>query len=182
MCIRDSSQIVHLFENNGPIAVAVESAPDPTNKFDGSTGTTEGFYKLSLEFKLGSFMVNGIDQVLGASPDGTFIEDFIGYKFIGGDDVLLGGVPADGWGLDYSAHAPGGITHIFGGAGDQLTDRGFLSAVDPVSFELGEFTTSAGVNRRGFAESVMMVVQSRAPQRGVEVTHTYRFPIFAKTL
>src|SRR5678815_1354345 len=117
MCIRDSSQIVHLFENNGPIAVAVESAPDPTNKFDGSTGTTEGFYKLSLEFKLGSFMVNGIDQVLGASPDGTFIEDFIGYKFIGGDDVLLGGVPADGWGLDYSAHAPGGITHIFGGAG-----------------------------------------------------------------
>ena len=176
------SQIVHLFENNGPIAVAVESAPDPTNKFDGSTGTTEGFYKLSLEFKLGSFMVNGIDQVLGASPDGTFIEDFIGYKFIGGDDVLLGGVPADGWGLDYSAHAPGGITHIFGGAGDQLTDRGFLSAVDPVSFELGEFTTSAGINRRGFAESVMMVVQSRAPQRGVEVTHTYRFPIFAKTL
>lgn len=176
------SQITHLFEEEMPVAVAVESAPDPTNKFDGSTGTTEGFYSLSLEFKLGSFLVNGIDQIIGASPDGTFIEDFVGYKFIGGDDVLLHGVPADGWGLAFDAHAPGGVTHVFGGAGDQLTDRGFISAVEPISFELGPFTTSAGTNRRGFAESAEMVIEMASPQRGVEVTHTYRLPIFDKTI
>ena len=176
------SQITHLFEEDGPIAVAVESAPDPTNKFDGSTGTTEGFYQLSLEFKFGSFMVNGIDQVMGVSPDGTFIEDFVGYKFIGGDDVLLDGVPADGWGLAFGAHAPGGVTHIFGGAGEQLSDRGFTSAVEPISFELGPYTTAHGVNRRGFAESVMMVLQSTAPDRGITVTHTYKLPVFDKTI
>ena len=174
------SKLVYLFEEDLPIAVAVESAPDPTNKFNGTTGTTEGFYQLTLEFKLGSFMVNGLDTVIGVSKDGTFIEDLVGYKLTGGDDVLMDGVAADGWGVEYSV--PGGVTHVFGGSGEQLTDPGFLNAVAPISFELGPYVTAAGINRRGFAQASSMVLQSASPQRGVNVTHTYRLELFDHAL
>ncbi|HZL99167.1 MAG TPA: hypothetical protein VFD43_02850, partial [Planctomycetota bacterium] len=173
------SQLTYLFEEGGPVAVAVESAPDAADLFDGSTGTTEGYYRLSLEFKLGSFMVNGLDTVIGVSPDGTFIQDMVGYKFIGGDDVLLTDiVPADGWALDFEARSPSGVTQVYGGSGEQLTDPGFTSAVKPISFELGEFQSSAGINRRGFSEASAMVLQATAPDRGVTVTHTYTLPLF----
>ena len=176
------SQLVYLFEEDSSIAVAVESAPDPTNKFNGTTGTTEGFYQLSLEFKLGSFMANGLNTIIGVSKDGTFIEDLVGYKFTGGDDVLLDGVPADGWGLEFDARPPSGVTHIFGGSGEQLTDPGFTAAVAPISFELGPYVTSVGINRRGFAEASNVVLQSESPQRGVNVTHTYQLELFDQAL
>jgi len=174
------SKIVYLFEEDVPIAVGVESAPDPTNKFNGTTGTTEGFYQLSLEFKLGSFLANGLDTIIGVSKDGTFIEDLVGYKFSGGDDVLLDGVAADGWGLEYDV--PGGITHVFGGSGEQLTDPNFLNAVAPISFELGPYVTAVGINRRGFAQASNIVQQSSSPTRGVNVTHTYRLELFDHAL
>lgn len=177
------SRLTFLFEKDGPYAVAVESAPDAANLFDGSTGITEGFYQLSLEFKLGSFIGNAIDSMIGVSPDGTFIQDEVGYKFIGGDDVLLRRrPPADGWALDYDARPPSGVTHVFGGSGDQLTDPGFLNAVAPLSFEIGPFQDSAGLNRRGFAEAAAMVLQSTTPQRGVTVMHTYTMSLYSTTL
>jgi len=177
------SQFTYLFEKDGPIAVAVESALDPANLFDGSTGTTEGYYQLSLEFKLGSFLGNGLDTLIGVSPDGTFIEDMVGYKFTGGDDVLLRGiVPADAWALDYDAQTPMGVTHVYGGAGEQTTDPGFLNAVAPVSFELGAYQSPSGVNRRGLSQAVAMLVQSSAPDRGITVTHKYTLPLFDRTL
>jgi hypothetical protein len=174
------SKFVYLFQEDSPIAVGVESAPDPTNKFNGTTGTTEGFYQLSLEFKLGSFLANGLDTVIGVSKDGTFIEDLVGYKITGGDDALLDGVAADGWGLQYDV--PGGITHVFGGSGEQLSDPGFLNAVRPISFELGPYVTAVGINRRGFAQASMMVEQSTSPSRGVNVSHTYRLELFDRAL
>lgn len=176
------SKFAYLLEKSGPLSVAVESAPDLANLFDGSTGTTEGYYSLSLEFKLGSFLANGLDTLIGVSPDGTFIQDMVGYKFVGGDDALLGGVPADGWAVEYDAVPPSGITHVFGGSGEQHTDPGFLNAVSPISFELGPFQDASGFNRLGFAEAASMVVQDTAPERGVTVTHTYTVPLFSKTV
>jgi hypothetical protein len=176
------SKFAYLFEQDGPYAVAVESAPDVANLFDGSTGTTQGHYALSLEFKLGSFMANALDALIGVSPDGTFIEDFVGYKTIGGDDALFSGVPADAWALDFDARPPSGVTHIYGGSGEQLTDPLFLDAVAPLTFELGPFQDSAGLNRRGFAKASAMVLQTDSPQRGVTVTHTYTMSLFSKTL
>jgi hypothetical protein len=182
------SQITHSVETTGKYAVAVESAPDPLLAFDGSSGTTEGHYTLSLEMKLGSYLFNQWDTIVGVSHDGTFIEDLVGYKLVGGLEVLaspVAGTEADAWALDYDVQLiPSGVTHVYGGSGEQLTDPMFLNAVEPMSFELGPLVDSAGLNRTGLAEASSMVVYSApsAPLRGVVATHHYELSLFGRTV
>ena len=170
------SKIVVPLEMPGDFAVAVESAPDSLLDFDGDEGTTTGDYELSLELELGSYLWNSDDLIMGVSADGTFIEDLIGFKEVEGDDTLLVGVPADGWGVEYDATSPAGATHVFGGSGDQLTDPGFTSPLFPISFALGPFIDSNGFNRRGTGEAASVVSFSSSPAEGVGVTLTYEVP------
>ncbi len=179
------SQFVVPLENAGPYALAVESAPDSNLDFDGSEGTTTGSYSLSVEFELGSYLWNSFDVMLGVSPDGSFIEDTVGFKEIGKpDDLLMAGVPADGWAVDYDAGTPAsGVTHVFGGAGDQLTDPGFTNPLTLVSFEIGGLDDVAGINRHGHAASVALVgYTASVPPLGVLVDTSYKFSNGAKTL
>jgi hypothetical protein len=182
------SQITHSVETNGTYAVAVESAPDPTLSFDGTSGTTDGNYTLSLELKLGSYIWNQWDTMVGVSHDGSFIEDLVGYKLVGGLEVLaapVAGTEADGWALEYDVNLmPTGVTHVYGGAGDQLTDPMFLNSVEPLSFELGPLMDASGINRQGLAEASNMVTFSApgAPLRGVVATHRYEMRVFSRTI
>jgi hypothetical protein len=182
------SQITHSLEGPGTYAVAVESAPDPGLLFDGSTGTTEGHYTLSVELKLGSYVWNQWDTIVGISPDGTFIEDLVGYKLVGGLEVLaspVAGTQADAWALDFDVQlVPSGVTHVYGGAGDQLTDPMFLNAVEPLSFELGPLIDASGLNRQGLAEASSMVLFTApgASMRGVVATHHYEMSLFGRTV
>jgi hypothetical protein len=182
------SKITHSLEQTGTYAVAVESAPDPNLTFDGASGITDGHYTLSLELKLGSYLFNQWDTIIGVSHDGSFIEDFVGYKLVGGLDVLaapVAGAEADAWALDFDvALVPSGVTHVYGGAGDQLTDPMFLNAVEPLSFELGPLVDASGMNRHGLAEASNMVVFSApsSPLRGVVATHHYELGVFARSL
>ncbi len=172
-------------ERNGTYAVAVESAPDSNLDFAGDEGTTTGTYSLALELEFGSYLWNQLDLIMGVSPDGSFIEDFIGFKEIGGPDLLLVGVPADGWAVHFDvANSPLGVTHVYGGGGDQLSDPGFTHQLVPLSFELGSFEDAAGLNRRGFAEASSMVNQAPAGEgpRGVKTTLRYTVSVGAKTV
>jgi hypothetical protein len=172
-------------EATGPYAVAVESAPDSNQDFAGDEGVTTGSYSLSLELELGSYLWNQLDLIMGVSPDGTFIEDQIGFKEIGGQDVLAAGVPADGWALDYNVSgSPTGATHVYGGAGSQLTDPGFTNSLLPLSFELGPFEDGAGFNRRGFASASSIVTfnNTGAAAPGVITTIQYTVSANARTV
>jgi hypothetical protein len=128
------SKLAVPIEATGKYAVAVESAPDSNLDFTGSQGTTTGTYNLSLEIELGSYLWNQFDLIIGVSPDGTFIEDFVGFKEIGpgGQDTLLVGVPADGWAWTSTCATPD-RRHARLGGGDQLTDPGFPTAVPSAS-------------------------------------------------
>jgi hypothetical protein len=179
------SQLKVPLEHTGPFAVAVESAPDTNLDFAGDEGVTTGSYELSLELELGSYLWNQLDLVMGVSPDGTFIEDEVGFKEIGGQDVLVAGVPADGWALDYDVRAsPFGATHVYGGAGSQLTDPGFTNSLLPLSFELAPFQDSAGFNRRGFANASSLVAFDNSGQQvpGVIATIEYTVSVGARTV
>jgi len=172
-------------ESSGPYAVAVESAPDSNQDFTGDEGVTTGSYSLALELELGSYLWNQLDLIMGVSPDGTFIEDQIGFKEIGGQDVLTAGVPADGWALDYDVSGtPTGATHVYGGAGSQLTDPGFTNSLLPLAFELGPFQDGAGFNRRGFANASSIVTfdNTGAPAPGVITTFQYTVSANARTV
>jgi len=179
------SKIDFPIEATGSYAVAVESAPDANLDFTGDDGVTTGAYSLSLELELGSYLWNQLDLIMGVSPDGTFIEDQIGFKEIGGNDYLMAGVPADGWALDYDVRAaPVGATHVYGGAGNQLTDPGFTNSLLPMSFELGPYQDGAGYNRRGYANASSVVAfssdGSQAP--GVITTIQYTVGVGARTM
>ncbi len=172
-------------EASGSYAVAVESAPDANLDFTGDDGVTTGAYSLSLELELGSYLWNQVDLIMGVSPDGTFIEDQIGFKEIGGNDYLVAGVPADGWALDYDVRStPSGATHVYGGAGNQLTDPGFTNSLLPLSFELGPYQDGAGFNRRGFANASSLVAFSTdgSPAPGVITTIQYTIGFGSRTM
>jgi hypothetical protein len=172
-------------EAGGTYAVAIESAPDSNLDFLGDDGTTTGFYDLALELELGSYLWNQLDLIFGVSPDGTFIEDFIGFKEIGGQDVFLVDVPADGWATDFDADfGPAGVTHVYGGGGDQLTDPAFVNPLLPIAFELGSYQDFAGFNRRGHAHAISLVNYNAAGehQRGLVVDFDYHISVGDNTV
>lgn len=160
---------------DGTYAVAVESAPDTDLDFSGDEGLTTGAYELKLELERASFLTNFTELVVGVSPDGTFIEDYIGFREVGGPDVLLAGAATDGWGMSYQALIPGGLTSVVQGAGDHQGDPGFNAGLPliPGSFTLGPFVDSQGFNRAGFAKSSSLVPYQLMPRRGVIVTTEY---------
>ncbi|HTE06540.1 MAG TPA: hypothetical protein VK824_10110, partial [Planctomycetota bacterium] len=175
------SQLDIPLEATGPYAIAVESAPDSNQDFTGDEGVTVGSYSLALELELGSYLWNQLDLIMGVSPDGSFLEDQIGFKEIGGQDVLAAGVPADGWALDYDVSgSPTGATHVYGGAGTQLTDPGFTNSLLPLSFELGPFQDAAGFNRRGFANASSIVTFDNTGASGPGVIATMQYTVSAK--
>lgn len=168
------SRILQPIAKGGPHAVAVESAPDANLDFTGDDGATTGDYTLSLELERGSYIWNNFDMIAGLSEDGSFIEDFIGTKDFGGEDVLLVGVPADGWAVSYDVNGlPTGVTSAFGGGGDQLSDPGFTSTLLPVSFKLGPFIDLNGLNRQGRGVSKAVVPYNGAGD-GVSVEHDFK--------
>jgi len=161
----------------GWYAVAVESSPDTDLDFSGDEGTSTGEYRLSLELQTAAFMSNLVDRTVGVSPDGTFIEDHIGFKVVDGKDLLLAGVPADGWALNYDVIGlPEGDRHVYGGAGEQLSDPGFTDTLNLLSFELGGLTTPAGPNPRGHSRASTMVSYTGVDEdpRGVMATFDYK--------
>ncbi|MCB9896501.1 MAG: hypothetical protein H6825_00730 [Planctomycetes bacterium] len=167
------SRLTIPLEFTGPYAVGVESAPDTNLDFAGDEGTTTGEYTLSLELEKASYLSNQSDRIAGVSPDGTFIEDFVGFKKVGGIDVLRVGVPADGWGVRFDVQSPKGVTSVFGGAGDQLDDPGFDTEPQQLSFELGPFVDSNGFNRSGFAKSIVLIPNSVVDREGLLVRTQY---------
>lgn len=169
------SRLISPIPSDGVYAVAVESAPDTTLDFGVGEGETEGAYELRLELERASFLTNFTELVVGVSPDGTFIEDFIGFREVDGPDVLLAGAATDGWGLTYDALIPGGLTSVNQGAGGHPGDPGFDDGlpVIPGSFVLGPFVDGGGFNRAGFARSSSLVPYQLLPRRGVLVTTEY---------
>jgi hypothetical protein len=179
------SKLAVPIEATGKYAVAVESAPDTNLDFTGSQGTTTGTYNLSLEIELGSYLWNQFDLIIGVSPDGTFIEDFVGFKEIGGQDTLLVGVPADGWAVDFDVrNTPLGTTHVYGGAGEQLSDPGFANPLVPLSFQLAGFQDAAGFNRRGTADASSLVSYTPpgSDPRGLRTDFDYTMSVGSNTV
>ena len=178
------SKLAVPIETTGTYAVAVESAPDLNLDFAGDEGTTTGTYNLSLELKFGNYLWNQLDLIMGVSPDGTLLEDFIGFKEIGGEDVLNVGVPADAWAADFQANLPTGLTHVYGGGGNQLTDPGFVNPLIPLSFQLGSFEDAAGLNRRGQSDaaSILSFLPTGDAPRGLEADFHYEVPVASKTM
>lgn len=179
------SQLVEPIQQLGDYAVAVESAPDSDLDFGfpNTEAATTGPYELKLELAKASYLTNFEQLVVGVSDDGTFIEDFVGFKEIGGDDALIAGVPGDGWGLTYGALVPGGITTINAGTdGDHLTDPGFTHGLQPGSFVLGPFIDANGYNRAGFAKASQFVPYNVVPRRGIRVTSEYDLGLTEETV
>ncbi len=178
------SKLTTPIETGGLYAVAIESAPDSNLDFVGDEGVTTGFYELALELELGSYLWNQLDLIFGMSPDGTFIEDFIGFKEIGGQDVFLVDVPADGWAVDLDVGGPSGVTHVYGGGGDQLTDPAFANPLLPVAFQLGSYEDFAGFNRRGFAHAISMVTYTQPGEdpRGLLADYEYQVSVGDSTV
>jgi hypothetical protein len=170
------SYIIAPIDKPGYYAVAVESSPDTDLDFTGDEGTSTGEYRLSLELQTAAFMSNLVDRTVGVSPDGTFIEDQIGFKAVDGEDILLAGVPADGWAVNYDVIGlPEGDRHVYGGAGEQLSAPGFTDTLIPLSFELGGLTTPAGTNPRGHSRAETMVSYTGIDEdpRGVMASFDY---------
>jgi hypothetical protein len=170
------SYIIAPIDKPGYYAVAVESSPDTDLDFTGDEGTSTGEYRLALELQTAAFMSNLVDRTVGVSPDGTFIEDQIGFKAVDSEDILLAGVPADGWAVNYDVIGlPEGDRHVYGGAGEQLSSPGFTDTLIPLSFELGGLTTLAGANPRGHSRASTMVSYTGVGEdpRGVMATFDY---------
>jgi hypothetical protein len=178
------SRLIAPIPSDGFYSVAVESAPDTDLSFTGDEGLTTGPYELKLELERASFLTNFTELVVGVSPDGTFIEDFIGFREVGGPDVLLNGAATDGWGLTYQSLIPGGLTEVNQGAGSHQGDPGFDEGLPliPGAFVLGPFVDGAGYNRAGFAKSSSLVPYQLMPRRGVQVTTEYTLSLDARTL
>jgi hypothetical protein len=179
------SYIIAPIDHSGLYAIAVESAPDSNLDFTGDEGTSTGEYRLSLELQTAAFMSNLADRTAGISPDGTFIEDFIGLKVIDGADLLLTGVPADGWAVNYDVIGlPEGDRHVYGGAGEQLSPPEFTDELILLSFELGGYETAAGPNPRGHARASTLVSYTGADEdpRGVLATFDYKLGKGATTI
>ncbi len=157
-------------EDTGLHAVAVEGAPDPDLDFSGNEGMQTGPYTLSLELEEAAYLSNFLDMIVGVSEDGTFVEDFVGFKRKGGLDVLREGVIGDGWGLEYDANLPGGLSHVYGGTGDYLVPPAFNAPVERSLFSLGWF----GDNRRGQSQSMTTLPYQKDPRRGVSVGLDYK--------
>ena len=171
------SRIIAPLEQNGTFSVAVESAPDEDLAFDGTSGTTTGFYELALELEQGSYLSNDTDIIIGLTPDGTFIEDFIGFKQTFGEDALLDDMTGDGadaWALRYDVPLRRGqLTTIYGGAGDSITDPGFTDDIIPFDFSIGPFVDSNGFNPNGAATSGVLLPLPEQASRGMGVRHNY---------
>ncbi|MDG2149230.1 MAG: hypothetical protein P8N09_06880 [Planctomycetota bacterium] len=160
-----------------PFSVAVEGAPDPDLNFTGAEGTQTGPYVLSLELQQASYISNSLSFLVGVSPDGTFIEDFVGFKRVGSIDVLRDGVEGDGWGLEFDVQGKISSRHFYGGSGDFLVAPSFNTEVSRSLFSLGPF----GGNRRGLAESSTMVPY-KGNDRAVEVRHQYTVQLWQTVL
>ena len=173
------SRLVAPLELGGNFSVAVSGQPD--DDFSGGDGTSEGYYDLMLELTLGKYLTNTTDQIAGLSVDGTFIEDFVGYKKVGGLDVLNAGVPADGWSLSYDVTLGSGITSVFGGSGDFLVKPGFTHPSELRDFSLGEFTDAAGTNPHGAGTSSVIVFPDIVPP-AIGVIHSYEWSVDSATL
>ncbi|GJM21716.1 MAG: hypothetical protein DHS20C15_16310 [Planctomycetota bacterium] len=170
-----SSRLILPIERMGthPYFLAVESAPDSALDFTGSEGTTSGLYELQLELETATYIGNSTDQILGISEDGTFIEDFIGYREVFGEDVLLVGVPGDGWGLTYDIELPSGLTSVFGGSGDFLSPPNFNQSVRNLGFSFGHYTDENGTNRAGRHDSSSFVPYLDESGDGATVRQRY---------
>jgi hypothetical protein len=171
-------------ELNSEYFVAVESAPDEgPPDFDHPSGkNTTGAYELKLELEKASYLTNFTELVIGVSVDGSFIEDFIGFKRIGGEDVLTPGVQIDGWGLSYNALTVLGQLYAKMGAGTFAGDPGFIGTPEPDVFVLGPLVDAAGYNRAGFAKAAQFVPYIVVPRRGIKVTNVYRLSLNADTV
>ena len=172
-------------ELGGPLAIAV--APFADTDFDGvgADPANLGEYGLALEVTTGKYLWNQVDQMLGLSQDGTFIQDQVGYRVMdGGKDVLLPGMQADGWALRYLVGMlPSGVTQIYGGAGDQLTNPGFTHSLLPISFSISSLNNSAGNNRKGLGRARLAVTQqAMAPFHGTGVEFRYAWSVGSQTL
>lgn len=172
------SSFVVPIEATGPYVVAVEGAPDPDLTFTGADGVQTGPYVLSLELEQAAYLANFLDLIVGVSPDGTFIEDFVGFKRVDGPDVLLNGVAADGWGLEYDARLPTGLSHVYGGSGDFIVEPGFNAPVDRSIFSIGYL----GDNRRGQSHSQTTLPYQSHPNRSVKVAQGYNIQLSQSTL
>lgn len=181
----DLSYMIAAIDKTGTFAVAVESAPDSNLTFHGAEGHSIGPYRLTLELQIAAFMSNLVDRTVGVSPDGTFIEDFIGFKVVDGQDILRTGVPADGWAVRYDVIGlPEGDRHVYGGAGEQLTDPEFTDPLVLLSFELGGLQTAAGPNPRGHSRASTLVTYTSSDEepRGVVATFDYKLGYGAPTV
>ncbi|RKY21762.1 MAG: hypothetical protein DRQ55_03195 [Planctomycetota bacterium] len=179
------SRLIAPIPSDGVFSIAVESAPDPDLTFTGEHGTTTGPYELTLELERASFLTNFTELVVGVSPDGSFIEDFIGFREVGGPDVLLNGAATDGWGLTYESLIPGGLTEVNQGAGTHAGDPGFDAGLPivPGSFVVGPFVDdNGGYNSAGFVKSSALVPYQLMPRRGVIVTTEYTLALDARTV
>lgn len=171
-----SSRLVAPVERMGTngYAIAVQSAPDSDLDFSGDEGTTSGLYELLVELEKATYIGNGTDQVMGVSPDGTFIEDFVGFREVYGEDVLTQGVPGDGWGLSFDATIPSGATTIFGGSGDFLSPPAFGHEVRVLGFDFGLFTDENGTNRTGaYSADAFLQYQAGSPVGGARILQDY---------
>lgn len=147
-----------------------------------------GAYELQLELERASYISNTSDLIVGVSSDGTFIEDFIGYKKVGGADVLIAGVPADGWSLSYqvpfppSEGGPTGLTSVIAGAGEFLVEPSFNHIVRPLGFSIIPHVDQFGANRAGAALSDNYVGVPGLPNIGVRIDLDYTASVNQNTL